>query len=394
MFYIALKNILNHKLKSFLVAFGIIIGVGAVVTVVSVGIGGSEQINSVMSSLGLDGLIVSTSSMSLYPQNGTMTDDDISYILNTVDSVDTAMPIITQSAKFGNSVKRINGYLFGLSNNTNAVAAVTIKHGNTFTDADIKAGNYVCLIDTDMATSFFGRENVVGKTISVQVNGESFDLTVTGVIAIDSAIGSIVKTYASNVIFLPYTTICNMVGENFYSSIALSVNSNFDMEAAREQVAAQLNDYSTSETYYVQNMSSQQSQMESVINWLTGIISAVAGVSVVVGGSGIMSVMLSSVSERKKEIGIKLSVGATSKNIRAEFITEAVLISLFSGLIGLIISVVAIKIIGLIIGMNLSLKAITAIFALLFCLVIGIIFSVYPAQKAAKLNPIECLRNE
>ena len=388
------RNILNHKIKSILVAFGIVVGVCAVVTVFSVGIGGSEQIESIFSSLGLDGLIVSGTGMAMYPQSGNFTDEDINYILNTVDAIETAMPIVTQSAKIGNSAKSVSGYVFGLSNNTHAVAAVTLKYGNTFRDTDIVAANNVCLLDSDMAMQLFGRENIVGKKITAQILDNSVDLEVVGVIASDSAIGTIISSYASNVIFLPYTTLCNIAEDNKYSGIALSVSGDSETETVKDQLVMHLNDYIPNESVIIQNMSAQKSQMESVINWLTGIISAVAAVSVVVGGTGIMSVMLSSVSERKKEIGIKLSVGATSSNIKAEFITEALILSLISGIIGLVISIFTVRLIGSYIGIPISLKISTAIFALLFCLFIGIIFSVYPASKAAKLNPIECLRND
>lgn len=391
---IALRNILNHKLKSILVAFGIVVGVCAVVTIFSVGIGGSEQITSLFSSLGLDGLIVSTSGMAIYPQNGIFSDEDITYMLNTSEAVETAMPIITQAAKIGNTAKVKNGYLFGLSNNTHAVAAVTLKYGDTFSDVDIKSGRKVCLVDTDMAKSLYGRENIVGKTVTVQVNGTEEKINVSGVISSDSAIGTIINSYASNVIFLPYTTLCNISGANKYSGIALSIAPDSDIDSVKDNLTLLVNDYMQTDNVTVQNMSAQKDQMESVVNWITGILSAVAGVSVVVGGSGIMSVMLSSVSERKKEIGIKLAVGATSKRIKAEFISEAVLLSLISGIVGLLLSIYAIKFIGSVIGIPLSLKLSTAIYALLFCLIIGIIFSVYPASKASKLNPIECLRNE
>ncbi len=384
------KSIYNHRIKNILVAIGVIIGSFAVTTVISVGTSGSEQLNALMSSMGLNGIIISAQSAPYLKQNNIFSTEDIDYLLKNNKSVESAMPIITDNASFGVNGNKLNGYIFGLNNNTNALAAITLKYGTTFSEIDINTLNDVCMVDTDMAKALFGRENIIGKKIDVYVDGILYKLTVNGVISSESPIGTIIESYADNVVFLPYTTVCKLSNSENFGSIALSVGNNADTEL----IVNQLSDYKDSVKLSVQNMAASQEQMQNAIDWITGILTAVAAVSVIVGGTGIMSVMLSGISERKKEIGIKLAIGALPKSIRREFILEAIIISFISGIIGIILSVPAVKIIGRFINLDLYISPIIIIFALLFCCIIGIIFSVYPANKASQLNPIECLRNE
>ncbi len=392
MLLIALKNILNNKLKSMLICSGIIIGVVSVITVMSIGKSGADEINNKLSDLGLGGLIVTSENSSFLYTDSPFTKTDIDNI-NKYPFVESASPIIYKNASYGLNTF-INGFIFGLSNNTNEIAGENLLYGSCFSVTDLITGGNVCLIDNKTALKIYGRENIVGKNIIVKIDGKSFDVTVKGIISSDSPIGSIIKTYASNVLFLPVSTICYMAGEDSYNCISLSVINGYEVNTAKNQVAAKLKEIKPDCNVIVSSMTSQQVQLENTVKLITGIITAVASVSMLVGGSGIMSVMLSSINERKKEIGIKLSVGATASAIKREIMLESILITNFSGIIGIIISYPIVIIACKYLNVSAQIHLQTIIFALLFCAFIGIIFSIYPASKAAKLNPIECLRNE
>lgn len=392
MISIAVRNILRHKLKTFLIAFGIIIGTCAVSTVFSVGNSGSEKIDGLLSSLGFDGIMISSPQNSHSISTGKFSSADVDYIIGNFKNVKMAMPLIYKNAKYGNGAVTVSGYAVGFTDNTESLASSTLKYGETFTKADIMSASNYCLVDTEIAKRIFGRENIVGKKLTVSIGGSEKVLTVKGVISSDSPIGTIVRNYSTTNIYLPYTLINEMEGNSSYSSLVLSLSDN--SENAKKTLLKEIANYKNVSGISVNDISVQGGQIRSIIDKLTLMVSGVAAISLIVSGAGIMSVMLSSVKERKKEIGIKLSVGATPQKIMNEFLLESVIISLCSGFIGIMLSIIAVSVIGAIIGINLSVSLVTAILGLLFCLIIGIIFSVYPANLAAKLNPIDCLRSE
>ncbi len=390
---IVLKNIFRHRLKSFLTAIGIILGTVAVTTVFSVGYGGADEIDGLFSKLGFDGVIITAPVNGKSVFEGKLSKSDIEYMSSQFPEIKSTMPLIYTSAKYGIDAKEIKGFAVGFTDNTDAIADSTLKFGRTFTKAEIYSSSSVCLIDNETAVKIYGRENIVGKRINVSLDGTSERVEVVGVISNESPIGSIVKTYASGNIYLPYTLIDKIQGSSSYSGVVLSLDSSAD-ENIKDVLMKSISEYKDISGYEIRDISAQESQIKDITEKLTLIISAVAAVSLIVAGAGIMSVMLSNVQERKKEIGIKLSIGASPGRIKNEFIAEASLISLISGLIGLGISSIAVNIIGKILKINIKVDAITAIFALLFCGIIGIIFSVYPAKKAAALNPVDCLRSD
>lgn len=391
MIKLVFRNIFRHKLKSFLIAFGIILGTVSVITVFSLGHSGASQLDGLFSAVGFDGVVLTAPANAHTVFEGKLSSGDIDYISSEFDEVRTTMPLVYTPAYYGTEKKHINGYAVGFTDNTEAVADSTLKYGRTFTRAEIMSLDNVCLVDNETAYSLFGRENIVGKKVSVQIHGNEKSFCVVGVISNDSPIGAIVKTYTTNNIYLPYTIIDDMQGSSSYMGVILSLYDN-DNDTVKATLLSKISEYKNVDGYILKDLSAQEKQIKNLTEKFTLIISAVAGVSLIVAGSGIMSVMLSNVQERKKEIGIKLSVGAAPKRIRNEFLLESVIISVISGCIGLIISSLLVNSAGNIIGLNLNVEPLTAIFALLFCGIIGIIFSVYPANKAASLNPVECLR--
>jgi putative ABC transport system permease protein len=252
----------------------------------------------------------------------------------------------------------------------------------------------VCIIDREIANQLYHRENVVGREVLLSIGGREEKFRIIGVVSKeDTLIGSLLGESAQFV-YVPYTTNFELTGNTGFEAFLMSVTDNSSAELTAKKVIRLLEMQSDRSGFYYENLSKQQDTISSVIHTVTVIISAIAAISLIVGGVGVMTVMLVAVNERKQEIGIKKAIGATNTNIMVEFVTEAVTLTVLGGLMGTILGYLLSLAAKPILGIQSNFDINIAICALLFCAGIGIIFSVYPAKKAAQLNPIDCLKCE
>jgi putative ABC transport system permease protein len=380
----AWNAISSNKMRSFLTMLGIIIGVIAVVVLVSLVTGASDSITGEIEALGTNIL-----SVNIRDDNGHPLDlSDLKQFQN-----ESEIGLTAPSFSFGSEAKyKTEKYSVDVVGTTAAygvIRGLNIKYGRFLKTADINNSSSVAVIGYDTAQELFGRVEVVGESLSVK--GQSF--LIVGVL--DESDSMIANEDSS--VFIPFTIASRMAKRPNVTSFVASAATD-DIDAAEEKLDRMLLQRfrQDEDAFILINQSTLMDTMNSVTGTLSLLLGGIAAISLLVGGIGIMNIMLVSVTERTREIGIRKAIGATRGNILMQFLIEALMLSLIGGLIGLLISCGILEIISSVAGETMSFSMSTGIIALAlgFSLAIGVAFGLYPANKASKLHPVEALRYE
>ncbi|MEM1483557.1 ABC transporter permease [Oscillospiraceae bacterium PP1C4] len=386
------RNLGRKKFRSFLTISGIAIGVASVVLIGSIGEIGKNTINKELSSLGLGSITVSADSKFT---NLKMTQDDLALIRGT-PSVESATPIVVDYSSVRMRGLVANSVLWGIDDGETPIISLTPKYGRMLNQTDLASAANACVIDSNVAQLFYKRDNIVGKTMDVMIGGSYVTLEIVG---IASSGGNILQNMVGDVIpsfiYVPYTTLQRYKGESTFEQIAVTLKDRSNIESSSEQLAAAINRlHNLDRGFKTDNISKQKDSLNNMLGIITTVLSAIAAVSLVVAGLGIMTVMIVSVNERTREIGIKKSIGATSGIILVEFLIEAFTISLVGSIMGVAIGLglvwIGCTIMSIPVSINLGLLGISVALSVS----IGVIFGVYPATMAAKLRPVDALRTD
>lgn len=397
---IALMNIKSNKGRSVLTMLGIIIGIASVIMVMAIGNGVRGQINEELESMG-SGLIELYLDTTLDDVTIRFTEDDFYLIRTSVAHVKGVTPVLggwgqANGAK-GNFEARAMCGTESLQYYS-ANGGPIIK-GKYFTREDVESGNRVCVISESSAISLFGTTDVIGMSFELSIYGISNEVRVVG-IREDSA-GMFVNSTMSTRIDLemPYTVMGNdyyYYVDEFNDILVFADATEYCTEVAQNAINLLENKYGVrgEGQIQVQNMSDMSAEFNSILGIITTFISFVAAISLLVGGIGVMNIMLVSVTERTREIGIRKSLGARTGSILLQFLAEAAIITLLGGLIGIGLGVLGGNAVGSIAGVAAKTQVSTVIGATVFSSAVGLFFGIYPARKAARLSPIEALRHE
>lgn len=387
----AILNILRNKTRSILTMSGIAIGVFSVVIISAIGTTGTIQINSTLVDMGINSILVEANDET--PQV-TLSDKDVE-TLRQVDGVSEAMPLmasVTESLVLDSSISCL---AWGVSNNADEIISLEAMHGRLINTGDIAAQNRVCVIDKDIAMQTYGRTNVVGKSIRVYLGGSYREFEIVGIAKSGiSSLQSMLSNIIPNFVYLPYTTMQSLCGRSSYDKIAVLVNDESREMGIVSTIEERLSQEKGIENgVVVNNLLQQKSQLDGIMGTITAVLSIIAGISLVVSGLSVMTTMLVSVSERTREIGIKKSIGARNLDILQEFILESMMITVigsgFGAVLGIAVSAAGCFMLGLPVAINGGIIT----FSLGISLVIGLLFGAYPAYKAAKLSPVDALKN-
>lgn len=402
-FKVALRAILRNKTRSILTCIGIIVGIGAVIAVMAIGQGAQTMMVKEISSMG-DNLVMvfperhNRGAVSVgMGQGQTMTASDAEAVKRELSHlVKGVSPMVRANVQMMYGSKNWSGNVQGVSTDVTLTSNWSVTDGRFFTEEEEKRSARVCVIGTTVQSNLFGGDDPVGKTIRLK----NMTFKVVGILGSKGANNW--GQDQDDVIMAPYTSVQRYLQRSKFRNINMmniSLISMDDLDEAKHEIALLLrqrhhlpdyqdNDFETRDTTEIMNT------VGSVTGLMTVLLTAVAAISLLVGGIGIMNIMLVSVTERIKEIGLRMALGATPFNILAQFLLEAIVLSTVGGALGVGLGIAGAEIIGATKGWPILIQVTSAIYSFGFSALVGIFFGFYPAYRASKLNPIDCLRYE
>ena len=400
---IAFRALARNKMRSFLTALGIIIGVGAVIAMVSIGEGAKKGIQDRFASMGQNLLFVVPGSRNVGGVRSgsggwqSLKEEDAKAILKECDAVLNISPSVNSRGQVIYGNKNWYTQVQGVGEKFPEVRSWVMDSGTFFDEGQVKAGAKVCVLGADVKTNLFGDEDPIGKIIRIR----SIPFRVIGVFK--SRGESFGFGSRDDMIAAPYTTVLRRLNrQDYLGSIDVSAVSGDKLAEAQSQMEALLRVRhrllpGADDDFTVRNMSDIAESAADATKTMTVLLGSIASISLLVGGIGIMNIMLVSVTERIREIGIRLAVGARERDILLQFLIEAVMLSVLGGGIGILFGVAAAKLVHNISMFSTMTTVVTTqsvLMAFGFAAAVGIFFGFYPAKKASRLDPIEALRFE
>jgi putative ABC transport system permease protein len=403
-FKVAILAILRNKTRSLLTCIGIIVGIAAVIAVLAIGKGASTMMVKEISSMG-NNLVMVWPDWNRKGQvragmgaGQTMTAGDAEAIRRELSHIVSAVsPTVNVSSQIIRENRNWNSRVSGVGFNMPEIRNWEISDGRFFEESEERSHARVCVIGATVKNNLFDSdEDAVGRTVRIG----AMPFKIVGVLAAKGA--NSWGQDQDDIVMAPYTTVGRVLSRSKFRSINMmniSLYSMDNVEEAKREITALLrqrhkladyqdNDFETRDTTEIMNT------IGSVSSLMTILLTAVAAISLLVGGIGIMNIMLVSVTERIKEIGLRMAIGATPANILGQFILEAIVLSTVGGAIGVVVGIVAARMIGEVNNWPIVIEVSSAAYSFLFSAFVGMFFGFYPAYRASKLNPIDCLRYE
>ncbi|HEY5082633.1 MAG TPA: ABC transporter permease [Bauldia sp.] len=396
---LSIRTIMRNALRSILTVLGVVIGVGAVIVMVTLGQGTTAQVTASVSSLGSNVLLVRPGQAGFGPASATadqkaFTVQDVAAVQTQVAGVITAAPLSTKSltAIFGNlnHAMPVNG----TDNRYLQAREWNVASGRIFTDADLQAGAAVCILGNTVKQALFPDSDPVGAIIRLK----QISCNVIGLLETKGSSGF--GPDPDDVILMPLKAVQRRIaGNQDVNQIYIAVDKSYDIADVQTSVENLLRErrgigVADKDNFTVMNMAEIANVLTGISGVLTGLLSSVAGVSLLVGGIGIMNIMLVSVTERTREIGIRLAIGAQAYQVLMQFLVEAVVLSLFGGVLGVVLGLSLAAVGGHFLHVPFIVSPALVVIAFVFSALVGVAFGYFPARRAARLDPIEALRHE
>jgi putative ABC transport system permease protein len=399
-FNVAFRALRRNKMRSVLTALGIIIGVAAVIAMVGIGNGAKAQVEAQIASLGQNVILIFSGSTTAsgirtgWGGAGTLKIEDAEAIRREVSGVTAVSEEVVSTTQVAAGNQNWFTRIYGESADYFDLRQWPLADGAPFTAQDVRSANKVCVIGRTTATQIYGNDDPIGQVLRIK----NVPFTVTGVLVTKGLSAQGVDQ--DDIVVMPYTSAMKRVsGGTTLRNINVQVGDARQMSAAQQQIIELLRQRHNiragrDDDFTVRNQQEIADAATATTDVMTGLLGAIAGVSLVVGGIGIMNIMLVSVTERTREIGTRMAVGAHGRDILTQFLIEAISLSSVGGILGIIIGIAAAKTIAVTRHWPALISPGSIVIAFLVSAAVGIFFGFYPARKAARLDPIEALRYE
>jgi putative ABC transport system permease protein len=396
---LSLRTIFRNAMRSMLTVLGIVIGVAAVIVMVTVGQGTTAQVTSDVAKLGSNVLMVRAGQAGQGPASASadtknFTSGDVGAIGSQIQGVVAAAPAVSKSmtAVYGSLNHAMS--VTGTDNQYFTVRDWPVVDGRMFAEGELQAGAAVCILGETVRSELFGGTDPLGAVIRLK----QISCRIIGVLEAKGASGF--GADQDDVILMPLKAVQRRItGNQDVPMIFVSVAEGFPTATVQDEIGILLRErrrigLGESDNFSVMDMAQIASMLTSVTGVLTGLLAAVAGVSLLVGGIGIMNIMLVSVTERTREIGIRLAIGAEARQVLLQFLVEAVALSLFGGILGILLGFGLAALAANLLSVPFVIDPTIVAVAFLFSAAVGVVFGYFPARRAAHMNPIEALRHE
>ena len=393
-FLSAYNSIIANKIRSFLTIIGIVIGIASVITISGLGEGSKKSVNDNLAKLGTNRINISTNYRSTITAKDRLNYDD-EELLKAYDQIVNISPLRSLSTKYEFSDDYYTVTLNGVNEEADKIENLDMMYGTFLTESSLKSKNRVIVIDNVLAKKVFNKVDVVGEQIKLTIRGKEKVFNIIGVYENTSESNTKQSQNYSATAYTPITVI-DLLLPNFYvSQYEATVKDINKIDEISDNVIKLLSiKHRNNNKYNVESVMERMESINSILSTLTIFISFVAGISLFVGGIGVMNIMLVSVTERTKEIGICKSIGASNNHIMFQFIIEAIILCSVGGILGIVGGYAASYIIGGLVNVTPYIPLLTVFIAFGISTLIGVVFGVFPAKKAAELNPIDALRYE
>ena len=395
-FILALREIRRNVMRSILTILGIVIGVAAVIIMVTIGSGATQQVTEQIASLGSNLLIVTPGQRMGMGQRNTAPpfDEDDVVAVGNIYGIAAVAPVSRSSATAVVGNNNWSTTTVGSDNAYFIAGNWTLERGREFTESELRSGAAVCILGHTVKNELFGGQNALGSKVRLK----KLSCTVIGLL--QSKGQSTMGNDQDDLILLPLRTFQRRIaGSRDINLLQISVRDGYSTEKVQKEITSLLRSrrhisVSEDDDFSVMDMKEISTMLTGTTRILTMLLSAVAAVSLLVGGIGIMNIMLVSVTERTREIGIRLAIGALEREVLLQFLVESVVLSSLGGIIGILLALTGSLLIADVMDVPFVFNGGIIAIAFLFSAIVGVVFGYFPAKKAAKLNPIDALRHE
>jgi putative ABC transport system permease protein len=397
---VAAQSIVKNALRTLLTMLGIIIGVGAVIVMVAIGAGAQSQIEKQIQNLGTNMIVVTPGAA---VQGGVsqgaqtmsrLTIDDVEALDAQSYGLVAVSPVVMTFSQLVGGTGNWRSQVSGVDVDYTTIRDWPMADGAFFAPADVTGMRKVAILGATVANALFPNGDAVGQSVRIR----NVPFTIAGVLARKGQTAE--GNDQDDVVFAPYTTVLTRLsGRTFIPQILASTSTPAEIPAAQAEIRAILRDAhglapNEADDFQVRNQADLADAASGTTEVMTLLLSAIAGISLLVGGIGIMNIMLVSVTERTREIGLRLALGARGADVRTQFLVESVVMAAAGGLIGVAFGFAGSAVVGMVTGWSTMISPATVLVALVFASAVGVFFGFYPARRAASLDPIEALRYE
>ncbi len=398
---IAIKALGNNKMRCFLTMLGVIIGVGAVIAMLAIGQGSKNSIKAQISEMGSNMIMIMPGAerrggvRQSSEDMQTLTPEDYEAIVSQSTMIDKITPMVSSSGQWVNGNNNYPSQAQGVNTQFLDIRQRKVSEGEMFSEADVKTAAKVCVLGKTLVRNLFpDGSNPIGKVVRFG----SIPLTVVGVL--DEKGYNTMGQDQDDMALVPYTTVMKrMLAIDYIQGLQASALDEDMTEGTISEIREILREShklrtEQADNFTIRSMQELAEMISSTSSMMTVLLAAVAGISLLVGGIGIMNIMIVSVTERTREIGLRMSIGATGRDIMTQFLIEAIIISVTGGVLGIILGGAATWMIKLVANWPVQIEPFSVLLSFVVCTVIGVVFGFYPAAKASNLDPIEAIRYE